>query len=62
MEYEVIKNCELVKIQEKGHPFDGVKSEVLKEIIELYYIGDLSVAKIIDKFGLSIDNASKFST
>ncbi|MBC2328538.1 hypothetical protein [Listeria swaminathanii] len=61
MEYEDIKNCELLKIQEKGHPFDGVESEVLKEIIELYYTGKLSVTKIIDKFGLSIDNASKFS-
>lgn len=61
MEYEDIKNCKLVQIQEKDHPLDGVESEVLKEIIELYYTGKLSVTKIIDKFELSIDTASKFS-
>ncbi|WP_369670586.1 hypothetical protein [Enterococcus lactis] len=62
MEYEDIKNCKLVQVQEKGHPFYDVESESIIEIIELYYTGKLSVTKIIDKFGLNIDKVSKFST
>lgn len=62
MEYKDIKNCKLVQIKEKDHPFYGIKSEDLKEIIRLYYTGKLSVTKIIDRFGLNIDKASKFST
>ena len=60
MEYEDIKGYKLVEIQEKDNAFYGVELEVLKKIIELYYTGKLSVTKIIDKFGLSLDNASKF--
>lgn len=62
MEYKDIKNYKLVRIQEKDHPLYGLEFEVLKEIVELYYIGKLSVTEIIDKFGLSIDKISKFST
>lgn len=62
LEYEDIKNYKLVQIKEKDHPFYGIKSEVLKEIIELYYKGKLSVTKIIEKFGLSINKTSKFSS
>lgn len=62
MKYEDIKKCELVKIQEKNNPFFGIESEVLNEIIELYYTEELTVVQIIDKFGLNIDKAPKFSS
>ncbi|WP_348921637.1 hypothetical protein [Enterococcus rotai] len=61
MEYEDIKNFELVQIQEKKHPLSGLETKVLKEILEFYYTGKLSVTKIIEKFELEIDKASKFS-
>lgn len=59
---EEILNCNLVPIKDKKNPFYGISHENMKNILNCYYTGKLSVKKIIEKFDLSIKNVSKFAS